>query len=480
MLRSVSALCLLGAAALGLSLAPGSVPQESSLATEIQAKGETMRAIVSESLARGQAYDRLVDLCTTTPHRLSGSPGAAAAVEWARQELSALPFDDVRLEPVTVRHWVRGDIERVRVTAPPHLAGESFRCLALGGSVGTPVGGVSGEVLRVESFDELAGRADDARGRIVFFDIPMDPEARDTFAAYGAAVTQRVRGAIEAGKAGAVGVVIRSVASVIDDEPHTGGMRYQPGVPELPAAALSTVGAQRLTALLQTGPVTLNLELDCRELEPKPSFNVVADYLGSELPEEIVLVGGHLDGWDVGQGAHDDGAGTCHSIEVVSLLAELGLRPKRTIRVVLFMNEENGLAGARAYASDHADELDRHVLALESDAGGFSPRGFTTNAGEEGFAILRLLCDELVAERGSELDPGGGGADISQLAPAGVPLVGFRPDDERYFAIHHTNADTLEAVNQREMNAGAGVIAAMVWAVADLSVRMPSNFDPSR
>ncbi len=437
--------------------------------------GETMRSIVSESLANGHAFERLTSLCTTAPHRLSGSPGAAAAVEWARQQLEALPFDEVRLEPVLVPHWVRGDVERVGIVAPVHLAGEDFRCLALGGSIGTPIGGVAAEVLRVGSFDELKQRSQEASGKIVFFDIPMDPTARDTFAAYGVAVTQRVRGAIEAGKAGAVGVVIRSVSSVLDDQPHTGSMHYQDGVPQVPAAALSTVGAERLTNLLERGPVTLRLELDCKTLEPKPSFNVVADYLGRERPEEIVLVSGHLDGWDVGQGAHDDGAGSCHAIEVVSLLAALDLRPRRTVRVVLYMNEENGLEGARAYAAEHASELERHVLALESDAGGFSPRGFASNAGEAGFAALQSLCDELVAERGNELLPGGGGADISQLAPAGVPLVGFRPDDERYFAIHHTHADTLDAVNQRELLSGAGNIAALVWAVAERNERIPRN-----
>ena len=411
-------------------------PQEAEPA-QPEELGETMRAIVTESLVNGRAFQRLTSLCTTAPHRLSGSPGAAAAVEWARQQLEGLPFDEVRLEPVTVPHWIRGEVEQVSIVAPPRLAGEQFRCLALGGSVGTPIGGLTAEVLRVGSFDELRERGREAAGKIVFFDIPMDPAARDTFAAYGQAVTQRVRGGIEAGKAGAVGVVIRSVSSVIDDFPHTGTMHYQDGVPQLPAAALSTVGAERLTALLESGPVTLRLELDCESLDPEPSFNVVADYLGRENPEEVVLVSGHLDGWDVGQGAHDDGAGTCHAIEVVSLLAALDLRPRRTVRVVLYMNEENGLEGARAYAASHADEL--------------------------------------AEERGNELIQGGGGADISQLAPANVPLVGFRPDDERYFAIHHTHADTLEAVNQRELLSGAGNIAALVWAVAERSEPIPRN-----
>lgn len=459
--------------------APGAPPaQAAPPLAQIAALAPTLERIQDDVLASNTAFARLETLCRVAPGRLSGTPAAAAAVEFARQELVRLGADLVTLEPCQVPCWERGQIQRVQISAPPGLAGERFNCLALGGSVGTPVGGLSAPVLRVESFEELAARASEAKGAIVFFDLGMDPKERDNFGAYGRGVRARTNGAIEAAKAGAAAVVIRSVASALDDEPHTGAMRYQEGVPKIPAAALSTLGARRLAALCAQGPLELCLELDCRPLPPQPSFNVVADLLGREAPEQIVLVGGHLDSWDVAQGAHDDGAGCVHAMEVIASLSRLSLRPRRTVRVVLFMNEENGLAGATAYAKDHAAELDRHVLALESDAGGFTPRGFNTNAAAAGFAYLRAILDLLSPAGAGELVEGGGGADIGPLATSGVPLVGFRPDDERYFAYHHTRADTLAAVNPRELTSGAAAIAALIYAVAELETPIPRNLEP--
>lgn len=463
-------------AAQGSGQAPAALPEPPR--EQIAALAPTLERIQDDVLASNTAFARLETLCRVAPGRLSGTPAAAAAIEFTRQELLRLGADRVTLEPCQVPCWERGQIQRVQLSGPPGLAGERFNCLALGGSVGTPVGGLSARVLRVESFDELAARADEAQGAIVFFDLGMDPADRDNFGAYGRGVRARTNGAIEAAKAGAVAVVIRSVASSLDDEPHTGAMRYQEGVPKIPAVALSTLGARRLAALCALAPVELCLELDCRPLPPQPSFNVVADLLGREAPEQIVLVGGHLDSWDVAQGAHDDGAGCVHAMEVIASLSRLSLRPRRTVRVVLFMNEENGLAGALAYAKDHAAELDRHVLALESDAGGFTPRGFNTNAAAAGFAYLRAIVDLLAPAGAGELVEGGGGADIGPLATSGVPLVGFRPDDERYFAYHHTRADTLAAVNPRELTSGAAVIAALIYAVAELETPIPRNLEP--
>lgn len=437
--------------------------------------GAVADRIVTASLRDGQAFEHLASLIDVAPHRLSGSPGAAAAVEWARQRLLAVGCDEVRLEPCTVPHWVRGEVERVRLTAPASVAGDELRCLALGGSVASPPGGVEAEVIAIASWAELVERTPDVAGKIVYFNRPFDLAVRTTFSAYGGAVDQRSRGAIEAAKAGAVGVVIRSIGSALDDFPHTGATNYRDGVPRIPAAAISTLAAQRLDALLERGPVRLNLELACEWRADAPSFNVVGDLIGTEFPEEIVVVGAHLDGWDVGHGAHDDGAGCAHAIEVVRLLNDLDLRPRRTVRVVLFMNEENGLAGARAYARDHADELGRHVFAIESDRGGFTPRGFTTNANAEALAIMRAIAAPLAEIGAAAVDPGGTGADISQMAASGVPLAGFLPDSARYFAYHHTANDTLDKVSPRELRLGAAAICVLVHGIADRAQPLPRN-----
>ena len=460
-----------------LVLAPTDAPSRGELAAGRVAAADRELAdrIVTEALVRGQAYDHLADLVDAAPHRLSGSPGAAAAVEWARQKMEDIGFDDVRLEPCMVPHWERGEIASVRLTAPASVAGLELPSIALGGSVPTPIGGIEGEILRVESVEALARVGDAARGKIVYFARPFASHLRMTFDGYGATVDQRSRGPVAAAKAGAVAVVIRSVGSELDDYPHTGNTNYAEGVPRIPAASISTRAAERLDAWLERGSVRLNLELDCQWHEDAPSFNVVGDYIGKQTPEEIVLLGAHLDGWDVGHGAHDDGAGCAHVLEAVRLLRALDLRPRRTIRVVLYMNEENGLRGARAYREAHAEELGRHVLALESDRGGFTPRGFTTNANARTLEILRDAAAPLAPIGAGEVSPGGGGADISVLAASGVPLVGFLPDGARYFDYHHTASDTLDKVSPREINAGAGAIAVLAHAIADASEAPPRN-----
>jgi len=443
---------------------------------QLETYHETVERLVRRALSEGRAYTRLAELVDVAPHRLSGSPGAAAAVEWARQTMEREGLQNVRLEPVTVPHWVRGEVAELRVSGPPALAGAPLSIVALGGSVGTPPSGVTGRVLEVTSFNEVARLGERARGAILFYNRPMDASLLDPFDAYRGAVSQRTRGAIEAARVGAAAVIVRSMTTRRDDVPHTGGMRYEDGVPRIPAAAVSTLGADWLSARLAAGhEVELTLRLDCETLTDEPSFNVVGELVGSERPDEIVVVGGHLDAWDVGQGAHDDGAGCCQSIEAVRLIRELGLRPRRTIRVVLFMNEENGLRGGRAYRADHADELDRHVLALESDSGGFVPRGFTTNANPEAFAILESIVGLLEPAGAGTLWPGGGGADISPMAPHGVVLVGLKPDPQRYFDLHHSHSDVLSAVSDRELNLGAGVMAALLYVVADLPEPLPRN-----
>jgi hypothetical protein len=342
--------------------------------------------------------------------------------------------------------------------------------------VATPEGGLSAGVIEVHGFEELRARAGEAAGKIVFFNRRMEPACFDTFDAYGGAVDQRSRGASEAGRAGALAVVVRSMAGRIDDFPHTGSLRYDEDQPRLPAAAVSTRGAEQLSAWIAAGrQPRLTLSLSCVWHADVESFNVVGELCGSERPEEVIVVGGHLDAWDVGQGAHDDGAGCAQAFEVLRLLKALELRPRRTLRAVLFMNEENGVRGAHAYRDAHAAELERHVLALESDRGGFTPLGFTSDAAPEAFAVLRGIVDLLEPARISRLEAGHGGVDIAPLAAHGVPLVGLLPDPQRYFDVHHSANDTFDQVNERELELGAGAMAALCFVVADLPAALPRN-----
>jgi len=428
----------------------------------------TVERIFAGALASTRAHATLTELCRVAPKRLSGSPGAERAVAWAADAMRAAGLENVRLEPVRVPRWERGEVERLVIVAPESAGGGELATCALGGSVATPAGGLEAEVVRVTSFEELSARASEARGRFVFFDRPMDPALADPFEAYGGAVSQRSRGPVEAARVGAVGAIVRSMTLALDDHPHTGATRYDDAFTSVPAVAISTLAAQSLAGLIATGgAVKLRLELDCRTLPDIESANVVGELRGREIPEEIVLLGAHLDAWDVGSGAHDDGAGCVHVIEAVRLLAELGLRPRRTVRVCLFMNEENGLRGGLAYRDAHLAELPRHVLALETDRGGFTPRGFGTDAPPEVFARLEASTRLLHAYGAGLLVKGGGGADISPLAEHGVVLCEYVPDAARYFDVHHAETDVIEAVHPRELALGAAAIAAFAWCAAE-------------
>lgn len=440
---------------------PGPAPQAPGLEAQV-------RSIFSAALREGQAFSKLQGLCTRAPKRLSGSPGAQEAIAWAQAAMQADGLENVHLESCTVPVWVRGKHAELGVLQPEEARECFLPILALGGSVGTPTDGLEGPLLVVESFEELARAGAAARGAIVLFNRPMDPTLPDPFEAYGRAVDQRSRGAIEASKAGAIAAIVRSMTTRLDDVPHTGAMRYEADVPRIPAAAVSTAGAERLAALaLRTRGARLRLRLDCSAAGETASSSVVGELRGRELPEEFVLVGGHLDAWDVGQGAVDDGSGCAQSIECARLLKALGLRPRRSLRIVLFMNEENGLNGGLAYREAHKNELARHVLAIESDRGGFVPRGFGTNASAAARAQLEPLRLELARYGAGELRSDGGGADISPLAKDGVPLMELLPDPQRYFDYHHCVRDTLDAVHPRELELGAAALAAMAWFVAE-------------
>jgi hypothetical protein len=425
--------------------------------------------ILDAEAASGQAFERLRHLTDRIGPRFSGTPGAEAAVRWTRERLADDGLE-ARTEPVLVPRWVRGEA-RADIVAPIE---RSMVVLALGGSEATPPGDVEAEVVAVESFDELRSLGEEwVRGRIVLFDRAMVPSS--TAEAYGAAAVQRTRGAIEAARLGAVAALVRSVGTLAARLPHTGAMRYEDGVPRIPAAAVASEDADLIGRLLASGDaVKVRLRLGCRTLPDVLSANVVADLRGRELPEEIVLIGAHLDSWDVGQGAIDDGAGCAIVMESLRLLRSLGLVPRRTIRGVLFMNEENGLRGARAYAESHAHELGRHVAAIESDLGGARPLGFTALTGAGGEDRLREITALLRGLGADAVTPGGqGGADLTPLRPARVPLLGLRQDAIRYFDWHHTEADTLDKVDPRELAQNAAAMAVVAYVLADMPETLP-------
>lgn len=423
--------------------------------------------IFAAALVDYHAHRLLGGLLEAAPHRLSGSPGAAKAVEWCRAEFAKMGLDDVRLEKVMVPHWVRGEKNALQRVDD----GKALPMLALGGSVGTK-GPLEAEVVEVRSRDELAKLGDRAKGKFLFFNQPMDRTQKGTFPAYGGAVWQRGSGAIEAAKVGAVGALVRSMSLDHDDHPHTGAMRYDDKLPKVPAVAISTNAANALSAELAAGKhPKLRLELSCETLPDVESANVVAELRGRELPDEIVVIGAHLDAWDASPGAHDDGAGCAQVMEALRLLRELDLRPRRTIRAVLFMNEENGLRGGRGYAETHEKELDRHVFALETDRGGFAPRGI--GAVKEMHVELAPLVALMDPWNCGRLYDGDGGADISPMGPHGVPLGELLPEDARYFDFHHCPADVFAAVDDREVSLGAAAVAATAYLVADFAGTWP-------
>jgi hypothetical protein len=422
--------------------------------------------IIRTALAKGQAYHLLKELTTLGP-RLSGSPQAAAAVEWSRQKMMRLGFDNVHLQEIMVPHWVRGPIEEATIINSTIVGTLPLSVCALGGSIATPEMGIVAEVVEVKSFEELQKLDKKAEGKIIFFNRPMDPGKVNTFAAYGEAVNQRSSGAIEAAKAGGIAALVRSMTTRLDDVPHTGSTHYQEGVPKISAAAISPMGANLLSQLLaQEKTVRVRLKLTCENLPDVPSANVIGELVGAEKPEEIIVVGGHLDSWDKGTGAHDDGAGCIQSIEALRLLKQLDLKPRRTIRAVMFMNEENGLRGAIEYGRYAAESNTKHIAAIESDRGGFAPRGFSVQADSAKFARIAswaYLFEEIGADK---IMRGGGGADISALMKQGVPGIGLVPELHRYFDYHHSDNDTIDTVNEREIELGAAALAILCYVLA--------------
>jgi hypothetical protein len=425
-----------------------------------------MRKIYDAALDDGQAYDWLNYLSNQIGGRLSGSVEAQQAIDYTKVQMDSLGLDRVWLQPVMVPKWVRGTPEFAYIETSPGVTSNVPIC-ALGGSVPTYGRGVKAHVIEVHSIEELKTLGKEKiSGKIVFFNRPMDPTLINTFEAYSGAGDQRRSGAAEAGKYEALGVIVRSLNLRQDDFPHAGGMDYgdTPEAERVPAAAISTNGADLLSATLKLNPKTqFFFKLNCKQLEDVESYNVIGEIKGSTNPDEIMVVGGHLDSWDLGDGSHDDGAGCVQSMEVLRILKKTGYKPKKTIRAVLFMNEENGLRGGRKYAEVAKAKNENHVFALESDSGGFTPRGFSFDASEENIKQAQSWAKLFEPYYVHVFVKGYSGADIGPLKNDKIVLAGLRPDSQRYFAHHHAENDTFEHVNRRELELGAAAMTSLVY-----------------
>ncbi len=427
---------------------------------------EMIKKIYDHQLTKSPVYENLRYLCKEIGPRLSGSPQAAAAVEYTRQLMMDYGFDTVYLQPVMVPHWVRGKKEVTRVTNSDIYGSFELNSIALGNSIGTGPEGVHAEIIEVKSIEEVNELGKKVKDKIVFFNGEMDPTKINTFAAYGGAVLQRAYGASEAGKFGAKAVIIRSMTNRRDDIPHTGSLVYKPMMPKIPAVAISTNDADRLSRILQDQDgLKVFVQTQCEMKEDVLSYNVIGEIRGSESPEEYIVVGGHLDSWDVGEGAHDDGGGTMMSIEVGRTFKELGIQPKHTIRVVMFMNEENGLRGGKEYARVAQEKGEKHIAGLESDSGSFGPRGFSSLGSDEKRAKVQSWAPYFRPYMVWDFESIGSGADISPLAEQDVFLMEMEPNPQKYFNYHHTEADVFESVDKRELEMSAATLTSMVYLI---------------
>ena len=415
--------------------------------------------IIGAALVSNRAWERLAHLTDHIGHRLSGSKSLERAIEWALVEMKRDGLDNVRGEKVMVPHWVRGE-ESLELTAPRPMR---LAMLGLGNSVGTPADGIRAEAVVVRNFAELDALGERVRGKIVVYNAP--------FTNYGATVQYRGSGASRAARYGAAAVLVRSITPVSLQSPHTGGLNYDQRQPKIPAAAISIEAAELLQRMHDRGDrPTLRLKMEAKFLPDAESANVIAELRGSEKPDEVVLIAGHYDSWDVGQGAHDDGGGCIIAWEAVRLLKELGLRPRRTIRVVLYTNEENGLRGGNAYRDAHRSELAKHIFAIESDSGTYRPEGLGLAATAPPQVRSNLLeIARLLAGIGADgIAPSGGGADIGPIMREGVLGASLDVDGSHYFDIHHTESDTLDKINPRDLQLCVATMAVFAYTLADL------------
>jgi carboxypeptidase Q len=435
-------------------------------------RGAAIR-IAAANVTGDGAYRRVAALADQFGPRMTGSPALEHAIIWAHDTFVADGQANVALDPVRVPIWQRGKESADIVTpAPRRLA-----VLGLGGTVATPPGGLTAEVAAVSSFDELAKLGTSVRGKIVLFNHPYPTDVPNAAAGYGKSIPYRTEGATRAAGFGAVATLVRSLASASLGAPHTGQMHYGPG-PKIPTAALSVEDAELLARLAARGPVSVHLVLEDGARPDAPSFNVLAELRGRELPDEIVVLSAHIDSWDVGEGAQDDGAGCAIVMESLATLRRLGLVPRRTLRAVLFTSEEEGAQGGKTYAEAHAKELPRHVAAFETDVGAGTPLGFRIDAGPQAVAEVRQLVTLLAPLGATLIDTGFSGSDINAMRPAGVPLLGLFSDPTHYFDIHHSVADTLEKIDPAALGKNVSAMATMAYVVADRPTRWPVSPPP--
>ena len=417
--------------------------------------------LIGAALAEPFAWRRLAELTDTFGHRLSGSRALEDAMAWCAREMERDGLEQVRTEPVMVPRWIRGR-ERLEIVTP--YPGEIVM-LGLGDSIGTGPDGIEGELVVVTSFDDLEARAREIPGRLVLFDVP--------FTTYSATAAYRFSGPSRAGRLGAAAALVRSVGPRGLRTPHTGMLSYRPDAPRIPAAAITAEDAERLSRLLTRGPVRLRLFMEAETAGETESANLVAEVRGRERPDEVIVVGGHIDSWDVGTGAVDDAGGCIVTWEALRLMAALDLRPRRTVRVVLFTNEENGLRGALAYRDRYLGELHRHVLMLESDSGVFSPRGFGFSGPPEARRTVEGVASLLRGIGAHRVGPSGGGADIGPSVQAGkIPAMSLDVEDGQYFRYHHTEADTVDKLDPLEVARCGAAVAVMAWTIAELPERL--------
>jgi carboxypeptidase Q len=458
--------CARAASLLGLCLLVTIAARELSAQTSaawLDAYRDPASRIIAAATSNSDAWQRLAELTDTFGNRLSGSPQLEAAIQWAVAEMRKDGLDNVHTEPAMVPHWVRGE-EHAEIVQP---VPQSLAMLGLGASVGTPPGGVQAETLVVKSFDDLQQHSREAAGRIVVFNVP--------FTNYGQTVVYRSDGPSRAARVGAVAMLLRSVGPPGLRTPHTGVLRYADDAQKIPAAAISTEDADQLQRMQDRGThVVVRLVMGAQTLPDVESANVVGEITGRERPEEIVVISGHSDSWDVGRGAMDDGGGCVVTWEALRVLKRLNLRPKRTIRVVFFVNEENGTRGGMAYRDRHGAELPNHLLMLESDSGVFRPLGFGFTGSEPARAIVKQIATLLRPIDADHIGQGGGGTDIGPAVQAGkVPAMSLDVDGSRYFLIHHTPADTVDKLDPADMSRCVAAVAVMAYVVADMPERLP-------
>ena len=439
-----------------------SVACDASAQTVADRYREAASRIITRATKDSAAWNRLAVLTETFGHRFSGSESLERAIDWTLAEMRKDALDNVRGEPVMVPRWIRGT-ESVELISPRR---QVLPMLGLGGSVATPAQGITADVMVVKSYDDLRARASEARGKIVLFNVP--------FTVYGQTVAYRGGGAVAAARVGAVASMVRSITPYSMRTPHTGGMAYNDSVPKIPHAAITPEDADMIARMIERGErVQVKLTMTARMMPDAQSRNVIAELRGTTSPDEVVVMGGHIDSWDVGRGAMDDAGGVVVAWEAIRILKELGLRPRRTIRVVGWTNEENGLRGGNAYRDAHRAELDKHVAAIESDAGVFKPLGFGFTGSDSAFATVRQIGSLLAGIGAGEIARGGGGADIGPIMALGVPGLGLNVDGTKYFWYHHTDADTVDKLDQREVALCVAVMAVMAYVLADMPDRLP-------